>query len=211
MAAYTWCRRTHQTHVFVSTNDGVVLGLAIDPSGQELFATDDHGEIRSWTLADHLPSSRVRDTGANRDTIVLSSDARRLVVAGNDGDALVFERDGSGSAVRCRTGERQLDGAAFSGDGSILAAVSSDATIYVWQLSNRCDLLASAALPSLDTRQERAAHRPRLISIPSLTAFAVTDSSARVLFFSADPKHWLTRAKEIIKMSYASSRLTNTH
>jgi WD40 repeat protein len=187
--------------VFAQIKEGVVLDFTIDPFARELFATDDQGKMWSWNLANGSSSPRAVNTGANRDTIVLSPDARRLVVAGNDGDVLVFERDSSSAPVHCRTGERQLDGAAFSSEGNILAAISSDATLYVWHASSGCDLVAYASLPSLHAGLEHAMHRPRLIALPGLNAFAITDSSSRVLLFPTDPKLWLTRAKEITTLS----------
>ncbi len=195
-----------ESDISQTLKEGVVLGLAIDPTSGGLFATDDQKRWWTWKSVNDSSPPRSTDTGANRDTVALSPDAHRLVVAGNDGNALVYERNRSGAPVSCRTGERQLDGAAFSSDGKMLAAISSDATLYVWRASGHCDLVAyaSLALPGAAS-SERSLYRPRLISLPRQNVFVVIDSSSRVLFLPADPGLWLDRARVLAGISEQTS------
>jgi WD40 repeat protein len=178
-----------------------VLGLAVSADGKTLVSADALGKIRRWDIASRKLFGVPLDAYVSRDTIHFSRDGNRFLVAGNDGDVLVFRLEGDGKPIVCHSGSQQLDSAAFSPDDTVVAAISKDAVLYFWSLTAGCDLLASAPPPMLDADSTRAAsltaHRRHLVFVPDLKAIAMTTSTRRVLLISFDPQAWLERVRKL--------------
>lgn len=178
--------------------DDAVLGLGVDPGGNRLLSTDALGKVGQWSIATRKMIGALRASGASRDTAAYGHDGRRFLVAGNSGEVLVYDSADEKEPIRCRSGSRQLDGAGFGPDDTLVAAVSQDAVLHLWSLNDRCEILASAPLPAADRKGRGVALRPHLVAIPALQALAVTTSDRRVLLISLDVNTWLARAHSMV-------------
>jgi WD40 repeat protein len=183
-----------------------VLTLAVTADGSRLFSADAIGKVWRWDLPNRQPLDRSPiETGASRGTLVLSHDESRLLVAGNDGDVLVYKTgqpDADNPPMRCRSGSKDIDGAAFGPDDRLIFAVSGDAILHIWSFSERCEIVASAPLLPPSGRTAAGApqyHRRHLVVIPELGAVAVTISTNEVRLVSIDPNAWLKRAHAVAR------------
>jgi WD40 repeat protein len=178
-----------------------VLALAVTRDGSRLLSSDATGKVWRWQLAARKPlDAAPLATGTSRDTLALSGDERRFLAAGNDGDVLVFASDQPperNPPIRCRSGSRALDGAAFAADDRLIVALSDDAVLHLWSLADTCELLASAPLPSRARTGEPLYHRRHLISVAAAKAIAVTVSTNDVRLISTDMRSWLDRARRL--------------
>jgi WD40 repeat protein len=190
-----------RTDKFEKGHREAVLGLAVGLDGRTLLSTDALGKIGRWNISTRKLSGELRDSGTSRDTVAYSHDGRRFLVAGNDGDVLVFRSESDEEPIRCSSGSQQLDGAGFSPDDSVVAAVSKDAILHIWSLSDRCEILASAPLPVFTDGTQRnvggPSHRRHLIFVSALGVVAVTASTRKVMLISFDAQAWLRRARSI--------------
>ena len=157
---------------FVNGHDDAVLGLAVTADGKTLLSADAFGKIQRWDVATRKLAGATRDAHVSRDTVSMSHDGSRFLVAGNDGDVLIFGLDNNEQPIACHSGSRQLDAAAFSPDDSIIAAISADAVLSLWSLAGDCSILASAPLPIAATNTvpkaaAQIAHRRHLIFVPT--------------------------------------------
>jgi WD40 repeat protein len=145
---------------FEKGHEDAVLGLAVSPDGNSLISADALGQIRRWDIATRTPLGAPRNARISRDTVAFSQDAGRFLVAGTDGDVLVFRFDGDDKPISCHSGSQQLDAAAFGFDDKLVAAVSRDAVLHLWTLARACDILASAPLPLFaDAPRQSGPHR----------------------------------------------------
>jgi WD40 repeat protein len=177
-----------------------VLAFAVTKDGSKLFSVDAKGSLRRWDLATRKPlDSSAIETGISRNTLVLSRDESRVLVAGNDGDVLIYRTDQSAdgkSPIRCHSGSRDLDGAAFGPDDKTIFALSGDAVLHMWSLSETCDIAFSAPFP---LRKGSIYRRRHLISLPERSAMAVTISTNEIWLVSTDLKKWLKRAQLVAR------------
>lgn len=192
-----------QSQGFDQKHPDAVVGLAIDRDGKRLLSADTLGNLWDWDLSTRKRSGAFASSGASRDTVAISHDGRRAVVAGNDGDVVIYQLDSSqAQPIRCHSGSRQLDGAVFAPDDALVAAVSAEGILHLWSLSERCEILASASLSNFVGRAFRSgpagmALRRRLILVPTLSALAITMSTGEVMLISITPQTWLTRARSV--------------
>jgi hypothetical protein len=76
----------------------------------------------------------------------------------------------------------------------------AEPVLYMWSLSDSCDLHAAAHLPLPHDRAQSAPaslkQRRHLVVLPELDALAVTLSVREIRFIALDPKTWLARAHQ---------------
>jgi WD40 repeat protein len=183
-----------------------VTGLAVSSDGSRIYSVDAFGKLWTWDVSTRRAiGSAPIETGAGRDTVILSQDERRLLVAGNDGDVVIYPRTAGepvNRPIRCRSGSKQLDAAAFGPNDLSVYAVSADAKLHIWSLSDRCDIVASASLPvdiRLPSGQLRPYRRRHLAVIRELKLLAITLSTGEVRLISLDTHSWLERARGIAR------------
>jgi WD40 repeat protein len=189
---------------FKDRHPEAVVGMALDPEGESLLSTDANGNVWLWDIATRTRSKTLPPSGKSRDTVSFSHDRLRALVAGNDGDVLVYTLKNNEEPVHCHSASQQLDGAAFSVDDKIIVAVSRDAILHLWSLSDQCALLASAPLlrPDGSTVGEVASsHRRHLIMVPELDTVGITLSTQNLLLVSINRRTWLARAKSFADLT----------
>jgi WD40 repeat protein len=176
---------------------GAVVGLGLSHDGQTLVSVDDAGKIGQWDVARRRLQTPLREGRLSRDTVAFRRDDKMFLVAGNDGDVLVFSLLPSSEPVVCHSGSKQIDGAAFAAS-DLVAAISADGMLHVWRLGAACELVASAPLVGQrDASQGSAAYRRRLAKAGDGTWIAVTVSSDRVWLIAIDTQAWLERARNV--------------
>jgi WD40 repeat protein len=180
-----------------------VAALAVSADGSRLLSADTKGNVWAWNIATRARLDAPRlETGAGRGTLNFSHDGRRLLAAGNDADVLVYANAQDGKPIRCHSGSTMLDDAVFAADDAAVYAVGGDAepVLYMWSLSDSCDLHAAAHLPLPHDRAQSAPaslkQRRHLVVLPELDALAVTLSVREIRFIALDPKTWLARAHQ---------------
>jgi WD40 repeat protein len=182
-------------------NNDSVSGLAVISDGSRLLSLDVSGKLWFWDLpARRLLDSPRFDTGTTGGILSLSHDQRRVLAAGNSGDVLIYDTTSAGantSPIHCQSSSKILDDAQFgSGDKSVYA-ISADATLHVWTLSDRCELVASAPSPLANRPTDDPAYRHHLIVIPEINALALTLGTSLIRVVSLDMTVWVKRARTI--------------
>ena len=165
-----------------------VTALAVSPDGKRLLSADASGVARLWHIAARTAGPEIA-TGAGRGTALFSNDGALALVAGNDGDVLVYRvADLSAPPRRCHSGSTMLDDATFSADGTAVYALGGDRTarLYIWTLQSGCDLLATAPVPTGAAGKERR----HLAVLPGSGRLAVIASTSQVWLVSPDPAAW---------------------
>ena len=196
-----------QTQLLSLLHKDSVTGLAVSSDGSRIYSADAFGKLWTWDVPSRRAvGSAPIDTGAGRDTVSLSHDEGRLLVAGNDGDVVIYPRAGGepvDQPIRCRSGSKQLDAAAFGPNDLSVYAVSADAKLHIWSLSDQCDIVASASLPSdirLPSGQPTLYRRRHLAVIRELKLLAITLSTGGMRLISLDTHSWLERARNIARL-----------
>jgi WD40 repeat protein len=194
--------RGGQLPKFENGHSDAVVGLAVSPNGKTLVSADAIGKVGRWDIATRKLVGPIREARISRDTVAFDHKGERFLVAGNDGDVLIFPLAGNARPIDCRSGSQQLDDAAFSPNDKLVAAVSRDAVLHLWELNESCEILASAPLPLFigDAQKfgNRTAHRRHLVFVPSIGAIAVIASTRQVLMISFDPRVWLGRVISLV-------------
>jgi hypothetical protein len=183
---------------FAGGHSDSVNGLAVSPDGKILLSADAEGNIVRWSVTDrNVSGDDIRKAPPSRDTVTFNSAGDRYLVAGNDGNVVVFDLDGNSPPVRCVSANKQLDAADFAVGGTMVAAISADPVplLHVWTLSAACDLFVSVPLV-FGVNESRAirVNRRRLVTVDQGRAVAVTAASGAVALIKLDPKLWQARA-----------------
>ncbi|MBY3027106.1 TIR domain-containing protein [Rhizobium leguminosarum] len=178
-----------------------VSNIAFAGNGANMLSVDTTGAVQQWQTSTRVPEGKPFQTLNPRDTIAYAPDGGRFLVAGNDGDVSVYSIATGRKVTSCQTGSPQVDAAAFSSDGQLVAAVTQDYYLYFWSLGNSCSLLASAPLPQpgafATELQQPAANRSRLVFGPGPTNVSLIRSTQQVFTISINPDNWLARIKRL--------------
>lgn len=175
-----------------------IQALVLDAPRDRLITTGASGRVVAWSLKDlgavaTFEESTSSDAHANaRSVLALSPDGRRLVAAGNDGQLLIYALATGRIEYRVNAGGRQIDDAAYSGDGSVLTTLRPDGRVDLWDLSDLEHRGPSLiAWFSLKTQ-------PRAVSfLPHEKAFAIATAAGHLVIFSPDPNAWRLRAEAV--------------
>ena len=135
------------------------------------------------------------------DTIVVDHAGTRLLVTGNGGILYVYDIANPGAPQRIDLGSRQIDGAAWSPDDSLVAAVDTEGNLKVWSLSEG-KLMATARIyrtppAGTDGEDDEGGHLRRMLWLPDSSAVAIATAAGEVVVVAIDEAAWLTRARSV--------------
>ena len=136
------------TQIFGALHGDAVAALAVSPDGARVVSADTLGKVILWNTATRVGETPIA-TGAGRGTAAFSQDGRHFLVAGNDGNVLIFVTDQPARVPqRCNSGSTMIDDAVFTSDGDAVVAVTGNRTprITIWTLGDGCALRATAPL-----------------------------------------------------------------
>jgi WD40 repeat protein len=180
-----------------------VLALAVLPGGERLVSADALGNVWLWDIA---ARKRIENgwtkADAAVDTIVIDNAGTRLLVTGNGGILYIYDIANPGAPQRIDLGSRQIDGAAWSPDGSLIAAVDTEGNLKVWSLAEG-KLMVTARIyrtgpPGADPAEEdEGGHLRRMLWVPDSTSVAIATSAGEVVVVAIDEAAWLARARAV--------------
>jgi WD40 repeat protein len=181
---------------FTGAHPDSVNGLAVSPDGKALLSADAEGNVVRWKIADRNVLGNIRRAPPSRDTVIFNLRGDRYLVAGNDGDVLVFDLDGSKPPIRCASSNRQLDAADFVVGDTMVVAISADAVplLHVWTLSATCDPYLSVPLVLGANGSPAIRNRTRLVAFDRGRSVVATAASGALALIKLDPKIWQMRA-----------------
>ncbi len=197
-----------QTVDFNATHPDAVLGLAVTPGKDRLLSTDTEGNLWLWDLAtrdriamDWPPADRAVDI------LALDHGGTRVLTAGNGGVLSIYALDKPGAPQRIDLGSAQIDGAAWSPDDKLIAAVDTDGYLKIWSLADAA-MFVSVRLrgpepPAADTGIGPFGHLRRMVWLPDRQAIAIATSSGKVVIAGIDPAGWIARARSVFPAEHA--------
>lgn len=162
-----------EQHTALSGLEGSVEGLSVSSDSRWLAATTSTGDIGVWDLNDTPvtpgASLRIGDGSLAAWDVAISPDGRWVVTGSRDGTVRVISNSAGGPAVdSASTRQEEIDrealevietrtafgswatSVAFSADGTMVVAGSSDSTVYAWSFAD--GRLGDLPVVSLPTR-----------------------------------------------------------
>jgi WD40 repeat protein len=185
-----------------------VLGLAVLPAGDRLLSSDAAGNLWLWDIAtrERIVTAWPKADAAV-DTVAVSHSGRKVLVTGNGGILYIYDLETPGEPVRIDLGSRQIDGAVWSPDDSLIAAVDTDGNLKVWSFADGGLLAWVKVYPtggrSADDR-DPAGHLRRMLWLPDRQAVAIATSAGAVVIVTHDPAAWLARARSVFGLPPAA-------
>ena len=187
---------------FNAVHPEAVLGLALVPGKDRLLSTDSNGNLWLWDLKtrdriamDWAPADKAVDI------LAIDHGGRRALTAGNGGLLYLYTLDEPGAPQRIDLGSTQIEGAAWSPDDRMIAAVDNDGMLKVWSLADDA-LSVSVRLrgpepPAADTGTGPFGQLHRMVWLPDRQAIAIATSSGKVVVATLDPAAWIARARAV--------------
>jgi WD40 repeat protein/serine/threonine protein kinase len=117
-----------------------------------------------WSLADVRPELFAVEPDNCIYYLQISPDGRLLASAGKDAVVRIYDLANRRLQQSIATGQKEVNGVAFSGDGRRLASAGDDGTVRVWNLADQTEVLRIAAHPRLAFQVRFTADDTMLIS-----------------------------------------------
>ena len=188
---------------FAETHPEPVLALAVLPGGERLVSADALGNVWLWDIA---ARKRIENAWTKADdavdTVAVNHAGSKVLVTGNGGILYIYDLVTPGEPVRIDLGSRQIDGAAWSPDDSLIAAVDTEGNLKVWSLALN-ELMVTARIyrngpPAADGEEEdKGGHLRRMLWLPDRPAVAIATSAGEIVVVTLDPAAWLSRARSV--------------
>ena len=185
---------------FDARHPDAVLGLAVDPHTDRLFSSDFVGNLWAWDLKTRKQLFDLQPVGAAQDVIDLSDEGRIALTAGNGGKVTLYDIKTARKLLRLDIGA-DCEGAGFSPDGKLIAAVDTEGMLYIWSFVDEVDSDVFASVKAypdeLFDQASEATHLRRLAWLPELSAIAIATSRGEVKIISYDVSAWRQRAQSV--------------
>jgi WD40 repeat protein len=194
---------------FAETHPEAVLGLALLPDGKRLVSSDALGNLWLWDIGGRKRLEAAwPPADKSVDIVALSHSGKKVLTAGNSGIVYVYDLDAPGEPVRIDLDSRQIDGAAWSADDSLIAAVDTEGNLKVWSLTDGKMLVSVriylAGRPASDDDAGQASHLRRMLWLPGRPAVAIASSAGEVVIVTIDTTAWLDRARSVFGLGAAA-------
>lgn len=185
---------------FDARHPDAVQGLAVEPRTNRLFSSDSFGNLWAWDLNRRKWLLDLPPVGAAQDVIDLSEEGRIALTAGNGGKVTLYDLEKARKFLLLGIGA-QSEGAGFSPDGKLIAAVDTEGKLYIWSFAGRdgSEVFASAKVypDEIFSQASGATHLRRLTWVPELSALAIASSRGEVKLVSYDVSAWRRRAQSV--------------
>jgi WD40 repeat protein len=188
---------------FAELHPEPVQALAVLPGGERLLSADALGNVWLWDVA---ARSRIENAWTKADeamdTIVVNHAGTMALVTGNGGILYIYDIANPGEPQRIDLGSRQIDGAAWSPDDTLIAAVDTEGNLKVWSLAEGKLLVTSRIYrtgpPGTDPAEEdEGGHLRRMLWLPDSSSVAIATSAGEVVVVAIDEAAWLARARSV--------------
>ena len=111
-----------------------ILAIEFSPDGHSLFIGTHDSSVQTWDLTTSVPSLLTEQHfSTSADFMILSPDAQSFVTTNLGGGAVYLWRVAGGTLVaKLDVDNDYIDSLAFSTDGQVFAATSSDQIVQLW-------------------------------------------------------------------------------
>jgi WD40 repeat protein len=185
---------------FDARHPDAVQGLAVEPRTNRLYSSDSLGNLWAWDLNRRKWLLDLPPVGAAQDVIDLSEEGRIALTAGNGDKVTLYDLEKARKFLLLGIGA-QSEGAGFSPDGKLIAAVDTEGKLHVWSFANRDDSEVFAFVKvypdEFRGQASEATHLRRLAWLPELSAIAIASSRGEVELVSYDVQAWIHRAQTV--------------
>jgi WD40 repeat protein/DNA-binding SARP family transcriptional activator len=123
---------------------GTVSAAALSPDGKSVIGGEAGNAVRVWSAAGGPPTIRLGSHKQQVNAVAFSSDGRRAVSAGDDGQVIVWDLAASRASVVDRPGGR-LNAAGFSPDGARFLSAGEDGVVRIWRADRAAKPIAELA------------------------------------------------------------------
>jgi WD40 repeat protein len=205
-----WSVRDGTTTELKGGHPDTALGLAVDRRGNRLISSGDGGEVLLWDLARReqvatLPSTQSAGVPPMpRDIVALDRDGRTALVAGNDGNLIVYDLDALRIHKVLPGNSPQIEGAAFNADASMTASVSADGFLDIRMPGDAATFATVKVYPNEGrpgADDGRTFHLRRLTWLPEYDAIAIATSSGEIKVVSHDVAAWQRRLRMVFRLN----------
>lgn len=187
---------------FAELHPEPVLALAVLPGGERVASADALGNVWLWDVAARKRIENAWEKADQAmDTVALNNAGDKLLVTGNGGILYVYDIANPGPPERIDLGSRQIDGAAWSPDDSLIAAVDTEGNLKVWSLAGN-ELMVTARIyrtapAGVDGVEEAGGHLRRMLWLPDSSSVAIATQRGEVVVAAIDQAAWLARARSV--------------
>jgi WD40 repeat protein len=187
---------------FDATHPDAVQGLAVDLRADRLLSSDSFGNLWAWDIKTRKKLFELPPVGAAQDVVDLTADGRIALTAGNGGKVTLYDLEAKRILRKLDMGE-QSEGAGFSPDGKLIAAVDTEGSLHIWSCANNggAEVFATAKVypEELLEQDSEPTYLRRLTWLPELSAIAIASSRGEVKIISYDVAAWRRRAKSVFQ------------
>jgi actin-related protein len=130
--ARLWDARSGQLRATLARPSSWVTSAAFEPSGKYVATAEEDGTVRLWEMPSGCAVRSFKGTDAAL-KLAFSPDGRRLGVAGNNGETLIYEVNSGKVFTKLATGQQPVIDLSFSYDGQSIATTNADQRTTLWK------------------------------------------------------------------------------
>ncbi|MGE5260139.1 MAG: TIR domain-containing protein [Actinomycetota bacterium] len=185
---------------FGGRHPDAVQGLAVDPSTERLYSSDSLGNLWLWDIKARKKLSEFPPVGEAQDVVDLRAGGGTALTAGNGGKVTLYDVE----AKRIRQQldiDAQSEGAGFSPDGKLIAAVDTEGRLHIWTYADgdsRPFATVKVYADELLGQTSQPTYLRRLTWLPEMSAIAIASTRGEVKLVSYDVLAWVQRARSVV-------------
>jgi WD40 repeat protein len=185
---------------FDARHPDAVQGLAVDPSTGRLYSSDSFGNLWVWDIKTRKKLFELPPVGEAQDVIDLSAGGRIALTAGNGGKVTLYDVEAK-RILKQLDIDAQSEGAGFSPDGKLIAAVDTEGRLHVWTYAGDGESEEFATVKvypdELLGQSAQPTYLRRLTWLPEISAIAIASTRGEVKLVSYDVLAWVQRARSV--------------
>src|SRR5262245_2149171 len=130
--ARLWDARSGELRATLAGPSSWVTSAAFEPSGKYVATAEEDGTVRLWEMPSGCAVRSFKGTDAAL-KLAFSPDGRRLGVAGNNSETLIYEVNSGKVLTKLATGQQPVIDLSFSYDGQSIATTNADQRTTLWK------------------------------------------------------------------------------